>query len=478
MGNGNHPAKTIIALIIVLLILNISSISAQAPAQNNKEKICAIYITGVGCPHCANTDPVILQELPKEYPNLIIIEYEIYREEKNGPVIVEYDSRYGSGLGIPLIIFDKDRYLAGDRPILQNVKIIIEEGLNPCLLLNDSVDFNNLDIISLPGRPNIWANDRILIKASEEKWIFQWNGKPIKSRIDGNINVSNASKILRDLLMSEDIPVSLEKIRFKTIKPESVPLSGKSVLFDNAIEMIIAKQETKISKELRFSKIFILALADTVNPCALAVFILFLIGIMSYDPTKGKKILAAGAAFVTAVYICYFIYGLIIIKLWQVVQALTSIRLAVYTILGVVAIGLGLLHLKNFVWYKPGGFATEMPIGWRWKVKKMMLGITSTKGAFLMGAFVTLFLMPCTMGPYLIAGGILSTLELIKTIPWLLVYNIIFILPLYGIVLVVYFGFKKVEDVSGWKDRNIKYLHLIIAIIMLFIGSGILLGWI
>ena len=230
--------------------------------------------------------------------------------------------------------------------------------------------------------------------------------------------------------------------------------------------------------ELGFHKIFILALADTVNPCALAVFLLFLIGIMSYDPRRGKKLLLAGASFVSAVYICYFIFGLIIVKFWQVVQALSAIRLTIYTILGVVAIVLGFLHLKDFFHYKPGGFATEMPMGWRGKVKKMMLGITSARGAFLMGAFVTIFLMPCTMGPYLIAGGILSTLELIKTIPWLLVYNLIFILPLYGIVLMVYFGLKKVQDISGWKERNIRRLHLIVGFIMLFIGLGILLKWI
>jgi hypothetical protein len=267
----------------------------------------------------------------------------------------------------------------------------------------------------------------------------------------------------------------------KILYKKLLPLLFVSILI--LLPVIAATNETagqtaQEQKGLGLYKVFILALADTVNPCALAVFILFLIGIMSYDPAKGKGVLIAGAAFVTGVYICYFFYGLIIIKVWQVVQALTAVRLALYTILAVVAIGLGIFNLKDFFWYKPGGFATEMPTGWRGRVKKMMLGITSTKGAFLMGAFVTIFLMPCTMGPYLIAGGILSTLELINTVPWLLVYNLIFILPLYGIVLGVYFGFKEVEDISGWKDRNIRRLHLIIAIIMLFIGSAILLGWI
>ncbi|GAF80512.1 unnamed protein product [marine sediment metagenome] len=95
-----------------------------------------------------------------------------------------------------------------------------------------------------------------------------------------------------------------------------------------------------------------------------------------------------------------------------------------------------------------------------------------------MGAFVTVFLIPCTMGPYLIAGGILSQIELVKTIPWLIAYNLVFITPLILIVYIIYFGFSKIEDVSEWKDRNVRYFHLIAALIMIPIGIAILLGWI
>ena len=469
--------RYVISLIIVfLLIINLQLVLAQ----DNQEKICAVYITGVGCPACAQEDPIILDELLKEEPNFVVIEYEIYREQENGQMVIEYDNNYNSGFHIPLIIFDKETYGVGVGPVRQHAREAIERGSNYCPLSDGSfVAFNELDLTSLSAKPKIWVGERILIKIKE----------------GGN------NTLLKELLVTENLPAALEGINFVIIKPEPIAISGRSIYFDNAIEVSgwifqwngesigditpgeaeeepVQPQEVEQRDGLGFYKVFIIALADTVNPCALAVFILFLIGVMSYDPKKGKKILAIGAAFVTAVYICYFAYGLIIIKFWQIVQGLTTIRLALYTILGAVAIILGLFNLKDFFWYKPGGFATEMPTGWRKKVKKMMLGIVSVKGAFAMGAFVTLFLMPCTMGPYLIAGGILSALDIVKAIPWLLVYNLIFILPLYGIVLAVYFGFKKVEDVSGWKERNIRKLHLVVGIIMLFIGVAIILGWI
>ena len=481
------PSK-VKALLIIFALLGLCIIPflifAEDNHQGNKDTICAVYITGIGCPACSRADPVILRKLPKENPDFIVIEYEIYRQRKNGLMLVKYNINYNSGFHLPLIIFGKEDHGSGVRAVRKHANEAIINGSNYCPLPDgSSVAFNELDLTVLYGKPKIWKGERILIKTGE----------------GGN------NAVLKDLLMSENVSGVLENIDFEAIESQPVLLSGSKVIFDNAIKIqgwtfqwngegikavitkgAIEKQEIEPQQQefeqeqkgLGFYKVFILALADTINPCALAVFILFLIGIISYDPTKGKKILVAGLAFVTAVYICYFIYGLIIVKFWQIVQGLATIRLIIYTILGVIAIGLGIFHLKDFFWYKPGGFATEMPMGWRGKVKKIMLGITSTKGAFLMGAFVTIFLMPCTMGPYLIAGGILSPLGLIKTIPWLLVYNLIFVLPLYGIVLAVYFGFRKVQNILGWKARNVRRLHLIVAIIMLFIGMAILLGWI
>lgn len=482
-----EPSKVKSLLIIFALsglCIIPSLIFAEDNHQGNKDIVCAVYITGIGCPACSRTDPIILRKLPKENPDFIVIEYEIHRQRKNGLMLVKYHANYKSGFSLPLIIFGKEDHGSGVRSVRKHANEAIINGSNYCPLPDgSSVDFNELDLTVLYGKPKIWKGERILIKTG-----------------DGGNNV-----LLKDLLMSENVSGVLENTDFEAIEPQPVLLSGSKVIFDNAIKIqgwtfqwngegikaVITKKSIDVQhieppqqefeqaqKGWGFYRIFILALADTINPCALAVFVLFLIGIISYDPTNLKKILVAGLAFVTAVYICYFIYGLLIIKFWKIIQTLTIVRLTIYTILGVISIGLGMFHLKDSLWYKPGGFATEMPMGWRGKVQKIMLGIRSTKGAFLMGAFVTIFLMPCTIGPYLIAGGILSPLGLVETIPWLLVYNLIFILPLYGIVLAVYFGFKRVKYFWGWKARNIRRLHLIVGIIMLFIGMAILFRWI
>lgn len=264
-------------------------------------------------------------------------------------------------------------------------------------------------------------------------------------------------------------------LRFNDLDCNSLP--GKpEVLVEN--ETIIgggACVEPK--QELTLTKILSLAAVDAVNPCEIAVLVMILVAILTADPTNRKKVLWTGLSFALAIVLMYLVYGLVIIKFFQVVSLLKGVGSVIYKVLAVLAILLGIFNMRDFFNYKPGGFATEMPIFLRPKVKKLIASVTSPKGAFVIGLLVTLFLIPCTMGPYFIAGGLLSSLELIKTLPWLVLYNIIFILPMIIITLIVYFGFTTVENVSGWKERNIRYLHLIAGIILVLLGIAMLLGW-
>ncbi len=478
--------RKLIAILFAVFFIS-SFLLPVVLARNKQSIVCAVYFTGVGCQYCAKTDPIVLVDLLKKNPNLVVIEYEIYQQPVNAPLLFEYDSEYNFGLGIPLIIFDKDNYLIGGTPIIKNTREIIDKSnSNNCSLIDgSSVDFNNLDLTFLPGQPKIWKSKRILLK----------------------INDGGNNEVLKRLLVIDDISSVFEGINYETIESKPVPLSGKKIYFDNAIQLDgwifqwngekidrdtqqvnIQKNATStavdvVSKstsgeKLTLTKILSLAVVDAINPCALAVLTLMLIAILTYNPKKKRDILLAGLAFTCSVFIMYLFYGLVIIKSFQLIQVLTNVRILLYKILGFAAIILGILNLKDAVRYKAGSFLTEMPLSMRPRVKKIISGITSPKGAFIAGLFVTVFLLPCTIGPYVIAGGILSTLELIKTMPFLLLYNLIFILPMVAITLIVYVGFAKVEDVSGWKDQNIKYLHLITGLIMFILGLAIVLGWV
>jgi len=217
------------------------------------------------------------------------------------------------------------------------------------------------------------------------------------------------------------------------------------------------------------------ALADAFNPCALAVMTMVLVAILTADEQKRHRVLLAGVAFTLAVFVGYFFYGLIIIQLFKgFIDFSSSIYPYLKKSIAILAILLGIFNLKDFINYKPGGIATEMPLKLRPKVKQIIKKITSVKGAFFIGIFVTLFLLPCTMGPLIIASEKLSALSLIATIPWLILYNLIFIIPMIVITILVYLGASTTERVSAWKERNIKYLHLATGILLTALGIGIL----
>ena len=227
-----------------------------------------------------------------------------------------------------------------------------------------------------------------------------------------------------------------------------------------------------------FARLTALAFADAVNPCELAVLTMILLTILIQNPEKRKKVLFAGLAFSAAVFIGYLFYGLIIIQLFKTFHNyIANFSPYLYKGIAILAMILGALNIKDYFMYQPGGIATEMPLSLRPRVKLLIKKITSPAGAFFIGLLVTIFLTPCTMGPYLIASGILSQFGIFEAILWLLYYNLIFILPMLIITILVYVGFTEVEDVSSWKERNIKKLHLIAGLLLFAVGLSLLMGW-
>jgi len=439
-------------------------------AENKENQVCGVYFTGVGCSHCAKTDPVVLQELFNEYPNLIIIEYEIYQQRENALLFDKYSQSCElSRSGIPMIIFNHQDVIIGDNPILNNIREKIEElENNSCLLINgDFQKFEDVNLASLPGKPKIWTKDRILIKNNQEEWVFGWKGEKVQDQYSSEIN---PNKVLQNLIITDNFLNIINQINYTSTSSIKAPLSGSYIDFNNAISFKVkAEPEIVLENNLDLVKVLSLALVDAINPCALAVLGLMLITILSYNPQKKRNVLLAGLAFIISVFIMYLLYGLVIIRSFEIIQSLTSIRVWLYKLLGAGAIILGIIKLKDF--FKAQSVCNVVP-----KVNKIIARITSPAGAFIVGAFVTIFLLPCTIGPYVICGGILCPLGLLKAMPLLLLYNLIFVLPMIVMVLVIYLGLSQVKDISTWQAKNIKYLDLISGIVIIGLGVAMIFG--
>ncbi len=228
--------------------------------------------------------------------------------------------------------------------------------------------------------------------------------------------------------------------------------------------------------ELSLLTVLGLAAADAVNPCELAVLTLALVAILTRYPRERIKVLKVGFAFTAGIFIMYFFYGLILINFFKFLTQMDIFKIWLYRVLGAVGIILGASNIKDFFKYGGAGFVTEVPKKWRPTMKGLIAKITSVKGAFVTGLLVSLFLTPCTMGPYIICCGIFEPLALLEIVPLLLLYNIVFVLPMIAITFIIYLGFTTISDVSGWREKNLRLLHLISGIILVVIGIALLAG--
>jgi hypothetical protein len=230
------------------------------------------------------------------------------------------------------------------------------------------------------------------------------------------------------------------------------------------------------SLELTAGKIIALAAVNAINPCALAVLVVILLAIITANPGRREKILLAGLAFSLSVFIFYLVYGLILVSLLSAVREATSFQVILTRGLGLVSVVIGLLHVREYL--APGGalVGTGIPTGWKPRLGEALNRITSPWGAFLVGGLVTLFLLPCNIGPYIIGCGILAVYGPLVAFPYLLLYNLIFILPMLAITLVVYLGVARISDVKGWREENIGRFHLASGLIILAFGVLLLFG--
>jgi hypothetical protein len=203
------------------------------------------------------------------------------------------------------------------------------------------------------------------------------------------------------------------------------------------------------------------AVADSVNPCTIAIMALLLGTIMR---TRGKrKVLEAAGAFVGVVFVVYLLMGLGILR----ALAEPSITNAFFTVVTFAALVLAILELKAYLSYSPGFLSIEIPMFLRPYMKGVLSKATSVPGVAFAALVCSLFLLPCSSGPYLIVLGMLARSFTLEGFVYLVIYNLIFILPMVLVALVIYAGKATADEVGEFREAHIRKFHLISGLIFL-----------
>ena len=236
------------------------------------------------------------------------------------------------------------------------------------------------------------------------------------------------------------------------------------------LDRLSGADEPNIAERLTIPAVVLAALADSVNPCTFAVLVL-LLGTLLVAGRKGK-VLFAGLAFILAIYISYFLMG---IGIFTAIQA-AGVQRTFILVVSSLAILVGLWNMKDFFAYGKW-FTIEVPARWRPTVKRITSSVVTVPGAFAVGVLDSLFLLPCSSGPYIAILALLSkTTGRVTGLIYLAFYNFIFILPLLIITLAVHFGYTTTARAERWRSKRLKVLHLISGILMFFMGVGMIIA--
>ena len=220
-----------------------------------------------------------------------------------------------------------------------------------------------------------------------------------------------------------------------------------------------------MKEDLTLALVLGAAAIDSINPCAIGV-LLFLGSILLRVSSKKTLLLNLGFTYILTVYTVYTLSGLGLIW-FQVTLIRYGFAESVGIIVGALVIVLGLIEIKDFFWYGKG-ISLEISPQHKEKLTKMAEKI-SWLGMISIGSFVAMVELPCTGGPYLAITAILAKSFDMKAFIYLLIYNVIFILPLLIIFLLLYFGTSTLK-LKQWRQKHRKWMNLSSGLLMISLG--------
>ena len=216
---------------------------------------------------------------------------------------------------------------------------------------------------------------------------------------------------------------------------------------------------------------------DSFNPCAF--FILFILLSLLVSLGSRWKILLVGGIFIFFSGLFYFLFMLTILTVFQLIQMIILSIIA-----GIITVILGTLNIKDFFFFKQG-LSTSIPEEKRKKIFKKMRDLIRSNyligilgGTIFLAVTVNLYELVCTLGfPLVYTSRLVAEhLPTVEYFLYVLIYNIIYIIPLLVIVLVFAFTLGTMK-LSEWRGRQLKLFSggMLLSMGIVLIGNYMLL---
>ena len=237
-------------------------------------------------------------------------------------------------------------------------------------------------------------------------------------------------------------------------------------------------------------------LIDGINPCAFTA-IVFFISFLVLQGYRKRELIAIGASFIAAVFITYILIGLGAFNFLYHLRGFWIFARAFNLAVGIFSISLGLLAVYDFIKFRKTkdtqGLILQLPklmkdrvhsiIGAHYrKAKEERDGIGKRPlfrlalSALVTGFLVSILEAVCTGQLYLptIAFVLKTTPLKLQAFWYLIIYNIMFILPLLAVFIMGLFGVTS-GQFSAFLKRHLGGVKITMAFV--FFSLGVFLIW-
>ncbi|HDZ22046.1 hypothetical protein LCGC14_0016450 [marine sediment metagenome] len=283
----------------------------------------------------------------------------------------------------------------------------------------------------------------------------------------------------RYLKGSKDILSQLESVVEAEFRAEA---STYAPTESDLEELFTSQGPSQLLERLGIWGVVVAGLLDGINPCAFTT-IIFLLSMMTYLGKSRRDIAAVGVGYTVAVFATYFLIGLGLLSAVKIFSVQHGIATAISYGVGVLALGLAVWSMVDFIRYMRSGKTSSatlgLPDGLRKRIHKVIReGLKVRRlllGAIVIGFLVAVLESLCTGQVYLPTITVIARTPGMRAygVAYLLLYNGAFILPLVILLGSAYWGVSS-ERLGQLLRHHLGLLKLLMALLFAFLGVLVL----
>ena len=416
-------------------------------------------------------------ELPVTFIGDQLLSGETEIMEKLNPLLIEYQAKGGAPLP-PLEI--PSAVKPSEKTFSVNLTYFYQKGCPKCDRVNNLLKYLTKKYPHL----NIKAID-----------LNTPDGKRLNETFSNRLNLPAEKRLIaptifigNDFLPPEEIAESKVEALIQKYEAAAAAPSPARRTGSPAGGLSPSQEETKKAEESiieRFKSfgplaILLAGLIEGLNPCALATLIFF-ISYLTMVGRKRKEILMAGMGFSASGFVTHLLLGFGILNFIQYFSFFPLFSRIVYLTTFLFSLSLGIFSLYDYIQLKKGR-PSRMKLQVPNFLKKRIHHVIRTRSsefegneetqsarlfviAIFIGLVVTLLQATCTSQVYLPTLLFVTNIPSLKgsAILYLILYNLIYILPLLVIFAIVYWGVTS-EQLSFFIQKRASTIKLLTAI--------------